>query len=120
MRLEVPDPTRSLDEARFHQRAPKRNHLTKREAEVLLATIEKQETNVTIDGESTFSVGKAGKRALACALTARDHAAFSAIIYAGLRIEETTALLASDVSFGRDEEEVRVSRGKGNKSSRGR
>ena len=37
------------------------------------------------------------------------------MIYAGLRIEETRALLTGDVSFARGEEEVRVSRGKGNK-----
>jgi len=37
------------------------------------------------------------------------------MVYAGLRIEETTALLVEDLSFGRDEEEVRVARGKGNK-----
>jgi site-specific recombinase XerC len=33
------------------------------------------------------------------ALAARDHAAFSAMIYVGLRIEETTALTVDDLSF---------------------
>jgi site-specific recombinase XerD len=35
-RLDLPDPTRSLDEVRFHQKAPKRAYLTCREADVLL------------------------------------------------------------------------------------
>jgi integrase/recombinase XerC len=48
-------------------------------------------------------------------LAARDHAAFSTMIYAGLRIEETTALTVDDLSFARGAEEVRVARGKGNK-----
>ncbi len=49
------------------------------------------------------------------ALAARDHAAFSAMIYAGLRIEETTALTVNDLSFARGAEEVRAARGKSNK-----
>jgi integrase/recombinase XerD len=48
-------------------------------------------------------------------LVARDHAAFPSMIYAGLRIEETTALTVKDLSFVRDEEAVRVAKGKGNK-----
>ncbi|MGI9049705.1 MAG: tyrosine-type recombinase/integrase, partial [Rubrobacteraceae bacterium] len=48
-------------------------------------------------------------------LAARDHAEFSVMIYAGLRIEETTALTVEDLSFSRGEEEIRVARGKGNK-----
>jgi integrase/recombinase XerD len=48
-------------------------------------------------------------------IAARDHAAFSAMIYAGLRIEETTALTVDDLSFARSAEEVRVAKGKGNK-----
>ena len=52
---------------------------------------------------------------MARALAARDHAAFSAMLYAGLRIEEATALTLEDLSFSRGEEEVRVARGKGNK-----
>ncbi|HEY6579771.1 MAG TPA: tyrosine-type recombinase/integrase, partial [Rubrobacter sp.] len=45
----------------------------------------------------------------------RQRPAFSAMVYAGLRIEETTALTLGDLSFARGEEEVRVARGKGNK-----
>jgi site-specific recombinase XerD len=37
------------------------------------------------------------------------------MIYAGLRIEETTALTLEDLSFARGEEQIRVARGKGNK-----
>jgi site-specific recombinase XerC len=55
------------------------------------------------------------RRALAVALAARDHAVFSAMVYAGLRIEATTTLTLADLSFVRGEEEVRVARGKGNK-----
>lgn len=40
-RLDLPDPTRRLDEMRFHQKAPKRAFLTRREADVLLGAIEK-------------------------------------------------------------------------------
>lgn len=114
-RLEVPDPTRTLDEVRFHSPATKRNYLTKREAEILLATVEKQATDVSSTSEEGLGVREARLRALAGALAARDHAAFSAMIYAGLRIEETTALTLRDVSFSRGEEEVRVAKGKGNK-----
>lgn len=40
-RLEVPDPTSKLDEVRFHQKVPKRSYLTKREADILLSTVER-------------------------------------------------------------------------------
>ena len=114
-RLELADPTRTLDEVRFHAPVPKRSYLTKREAEILLATVEKQATDVSSAGEENPGIHEARRRALASALAARDHAAFSTMIYAGLRIEETTALKVEDLSFSRGEEEVRVARGKGNK-----
>jgi integrase/recombinase XerD len=114
-RLEVPDPTRTLDEVRFHSGAPKRNYLTKREAEILLSSIDKQATDVSSTDEGGIGIPQARRRALAGTLAARDHAAFSAMIYAGLRIEETTALTVEDLSFSRGEEQVRVTRGKGNK-----
>ena len=104
---------------RFRQRSPKRSYLTKREAEMLLSPISKQETNETkTAGEANGGDGDpkaAWKVALGRALAARDHAAFSAMVYAGLRIEETTALTLEDLSFVRGEEEVRVVSGKGNK-----
>src|SRR5215217_1657435 len=114
-RLEVPDPTRTLDEVRFHSGAPKRSYLTKREAEILLSSMDKQATNVPNETEDSSSVRETMRRVAAAALAARDHAAFSAMIYAGLRIEETTALTLEDLSFARGEEEVRVAKGKGNK-----
>jgi integrase/recombinase XerD len=114
-RLEVPDPTRTLDEVRFHSGVPKRNYLTKREAEILLSSIDKQATDVSRMDGTIVGAPQSRRRALAGALVARDHAAFSAMIYAGLRIEETTALAVDDLSFVRGEEEVRVARGKGNK-----
>ncbi len=111
-RLDVPDPTRRLDEARFHQKAPKRSYLTKHEAGILLSTVEKQDTNATSNAEDGLSVREprrqSRRRTLAPVLAARDHAAFSVMIYAGLRIEETTALVLGDLSFVRGEEEVRV------------
>src|SRR5215207_7473277 len=114
-RLEVPDPTRTLDEVRFHTGVPKRSYLTKREAEILLSSMDKQVTDVSNTDDGSIGVPEARRRAVAGALAARDHAAFSAMIYAGLRIEETTALTVEDLSFARGEEEVRVARGKGNK-----
>jgi integrase/recombinase XerD len=114
-RLEVPDPTRTLDEVRFHQGSPKRSYLTKREAEILLSSIDRQATNESNTDEGSFGIPEAPRRVLASVLAARDHAAFSAMIYAGLRIEETTALKVEDLSFSRSEEEVRVAKGKGNK-----
>lgn len=123
-RLDLADPTTKLDEARFHQRAPKRSYLTKREAEILLATVEKQVISVSSevanegaanDAEQGISSVAAQQQELAAALAARDHAALSVMIYAGLRIEEATALTVDDLTLARGEEEIRVARGKGNK-----
>ena len=114
-RLDVPDPTTKLDEVRFHQKVPKRSYLTKREADILLSTVVNQVTNTTSNADESLSVREAERWALASALAARDHAAFSAMIYAGLRIEETTALIEEDLDFSRGEEQIRVARGKGNK-----
>ena len=118
-RLKVENPFEDLDEVRFRQRAPKRSYLTKREAEMLLSPIAQQATSDTSTADEA-DVGAGDpkaveKSAVARALAARDHAAISAMVYAGLRIEETTALVLDDLSFARGEEEVRVARGKGNK-----
>ena len=117
-RLDLPDPTRRLDEVRFHQKAPKRTFLTRREADVLLGAMERaaadHEGGDAARGD-TAGVRAARRREVARAIAARDHAAFSAMIYAGLRIEETTALTVNDLSFARGAEEVRVAKGKGNK-----
>jgi site-specific recombinase XerD len=112
--MKLANPAGDLDEVHFHQRAPKRSYVTKREADILLSTVEAQETNMTINHEEGLPVWEVRRRAVAAALAARDHAAFSAIIYAGLRIEETTALVADDLCLSRSEEQVRVARGKGN------
>lgn len=117
-RLDLPDPTRRLDEVRFHQKAPKRTFLTRREADVLLGAMEKKssgEDDEAAELGETGSVRAARRREVGRAIAARDHAAFSAMIYAGLRIEETTALTVEDLSFSRGAEEVRVAKGKGNK-----
>jgi len=100
---------------RFHSPVTKRTYLTKREAEILLSSMDKQVTYVSSVDEVNLGIREARRRALAGVLAARDHAAFSAMIYAGLRIEETTALTVDDVSFVRGEEHVRVAKGKGNK-----
>lgn len=117
-RLDLPDPTRRLDEVRFHQKAPKRAFLTRREADVPLGAIEKRAAGGTdheAERHDNGGVRAARRRQVARAIAARDHAAFSAMIYAGLRIEETTALMVDDLFFARGAEEVRVAKGKGNK-----
>src|SRR5215218_5976473 len=63
-RLEVPDPTRTLDEVRFHSSAPKRSYLTNREAEILLSSMDKQATNVADTEEGSFGVSEARRREL--------------------------------------------------------
>jgi len=109
--------SRRLDEVRFHQKAPKRMFLTRREADVLLGTIGKATEGEDEDAGTTDAGGAraARRREVKRALAARDHAAFSAMVYAGLRIEEATALTVGDLSFARGSEEVRVAKGKGNK-----
>lgn len=117
-RLDLPDPTRRLDEVRFHQKAPKRSFLTRREADVLLGAMEKKAAGAVDDDaehDEAAGVRAARRRQVTQAIAARDHAAFSTMIYAGLRIEETTALTLEDLSFARGAEEVRVAKGKGNK-----
>ena len=118
-RLKVGNPFEDLDEVRFRQRAPKRSYLTKREAEMLLSPVAQQatlDTSATDEADAGADDPKAvGRSTVLRALAARDHAAFSAMIYAGLRIEEATALVLEDLAFSRGEEEVRVAKGKGNK-----
>src|SRR5215216_1728152 len=63
-RLEVPDPTRTLDEVRFHSSAPKRSYLTKREAEILLSSMDRQATNESNTDEGSFGVSEVRRRAL--------------------------------------------------------
>lgn len=88
---------------------------------MLLGTIEKKASGGADDSEryaerdEAASVRSARRRQVGRATAARDHAAFSAMIYAGLRIEETTALTVDDLSFVRGADEVRIAKGKGNK-----
>src|SRR5215217_7827029 len=63
-RLEVPDPTRTLEEVRFHQGSPKRSYLTKREAEILLSSIGRQATNESNTDEGSFGIPEAPRRVL--------------------------------------------------------
>lgn len=94
-RLKVPDPSAELDEVRFYQKVPSRSFLTKREADLLLAAIDEKKP-----------------------LGARDHALFSTMLYAGLRIEEVTNLEVEDLRLSCGEEEIRVAYGKGSKERR--
>lgn len=114
-RLDLPDLTRKFDEVRFHQKAPKRSYLTRREADVLLGATEKRASGGAAEHEESGGVLAMRRRRVAQAIAARDHAAFSTMIYAGLRIEEATALTIEDLSFARGAEEVRVAKGKDNK-----
>ena len=122
-RLGVEDPTSALDDARFHQKAPRRGYLTEREAGMLFSEIEKGAEEALVSAGGAAGAGGAGGTkagrgrdpAVLEALALRDHAAFSVMVYAGLRIEEAASLRAEDLSFARGAEEVRVARGKGNK-----
>lgn len=91
-RLKVADPSAELDEVRFHQQVPSRSFLTRREADLLLAAIEEKRP-----------------------LGARDHAVFSTMLYAGLRIEEVANLKVEDLDFSKGQELLWVAFGKGNK-----
>ncbi|MDP9457375.1 MAG: tyrosine-type recombinase/integrase [Actinomycetota bacterium] len=121
-RLGVEDPTSALDDVRFHQKAPRRGYLTEREAGMLFSEIEKGAEEALVSAGEAAGAGVGGTKAgrgrdpmVLEALALRDHAAFSAMVYAGLRIEETATLRVEDLSFARGAEEVRVARGKGNK-----
>ncbi len=123
-RLGAEDPTAALDDVRFHRSAPRRNYLTEREAGMLFSEIEKgaEEALGGSVGEATVAGDTGGKKLgrgrdpiVLEALALRDHAAFSVMAYAGLRIEEAASLRVEDFSFRRGAEEVVVARGKGDK-----
>lgn len=61
-RLDLPDPTRRLDEVRFHQKAPKRSFLTRREADVLLGAMEKRASGVLMAAWSMTKLQAYGRR----------------------------------------------------------
>lgn len=112
-RLKLENPFADLDEVRFRQRARKRLYLTKTEAGILFSAIDRA---AEASPEPPPGGGRPSFRALvAPVLAARDHAAFSAMVYAGLRIEEAADLGIEDLDFSRGAEEIRVAHGKGNK-----
>jgi site-specific recombinase XerD len=112
-RLKLENPMDDLDEVRFRQRAPKRLYLTKTEAGMLFSAIDRA---AEAKPEPPPSGAVPSRRTLLVpALAARDHAAFSAMVYAGLRIEETADLKPEDLDLSRGAEEIRVAEGKGNK-----
>jgi integrase/recombinase XerD len=116
-RLGVDDPTAPLDDVRFHQKTPRRNYLTEREAGMLFSEVEKgaREASAAAGAADGARPRRGRDPAVLEALAWRDHAAFSAMVYAGLRIEEAALLGVGDLSFRRGAEEVVVARGKGNK-----
>ena len=112
-RLKLDNPFDDLDEVRFRHKAPKRLYLTKTEAGILFSTIDRIAEAAPEEGPDG---GPPSRRALLTpALAARDHAAFSVMVYAGLRIEETADLTLADLDLSRGAEEMRVAKGKGNK-----
>lgn len=78
-RLDLPDPTRRLDEVRFHQKAPKRSFLTRREADVLLGAMEKRASGSAdggVEHDEAAGIRAARRRQVMQSIAARDHAAF--------------------------------------------
>ena len=112
-RLKLPNPMDDLDEVRFRQMAPTRLYLTKTEAGILFSAMERA-AEAAPEGSPDGRL-PSRRALLAPVLAARDHAAFSAMVYAGLRIEEAANLAVEDLNLSRGAEEVRVARGKGNK-----
>ncbi|QIN84640.1 tyrosine-type recombinase/integrase [Rubrobacter tropicus] len=112
-RLKLENPMDDLDEVRFRQATPKRLYLTKEEAGRLFAPIDRAARSAP--GEGPDGAPPSRRALLAPVLAARDHAAFSAMVYAGLRIEEAAGLAVWDLDLSRGAEEVRVAKGKGNK-----
>ncbi|QIN81057.1 tyrosine-type recombinase/integrase (plasmid) [Rubrobacter marinus] len=112
------NPAAALNDVRFRRRAPKRTYLTEREAGRLLAAAEREAKEAK---EAATSAGDARARRAAEARrlrALRDHAAISAMLYAGLRIEEAAGLMRKDLRFDeRGDDEVLV-RGKGGKERR--
>ena len=111
------DPAAALNDVRFRRRAPKRTHLTEREARRLLAAAEREakEAKAAQAGAKDARARRAAEARRLRAL--RDHAAISTMLYAGLRIEEAAGLTREDLRFDDGDDEVLV-RGKGGKERR--
>ncbi|MDP9476112.1 MAG: tyrosine-type recombinase/integrase [Actinomycetota bacterium] len=103
---------------RFRRRAPKRTHLTEREAGRLLAGAEREAKEAKAAGAGARDA-RARRAAEARRLRAlRDHAAISAMLYAGLRIEEASGLTLGDLLFDDAGDDEVLVRGKGGKERR--
>ena len=112
------NPAAALNDVRFKRRAPKRTHLTEREAGRLLAAVER-EAKEAREAAAGARDARARRAAEARSLRAlRDHAAISAMLYAGLRIEEASGLTRYDVRFDDAGDDEVLVRGKGGKERR--
>ncbi len=112
------NPTAALSDVRFRRRAPKRTHLTEREAGRLLAAAEREAKEAKAAGAGAKDA-RARRAAEARRLRAlRDHAAISAMLYAGLRIEEASGLTLEDLRFDDGGDDEVLVRGKGGKERR--
>lgn len=112
------NPAAALGDVRFRRRAPKRTHLTEREAGRLLAAAER-EAKEAKDAAASAKDARARRAAEARRLRAlRDHTTISAMLYAGLRIEEASRLERGDLRFGPDGDDEILVRGKGGKERR--
>jgi site-specific recombinase XerD len=112
------NPAAALNDVRFRRRAPKRTHLTEREAGRLLAVAEREAKEAKADGAGARDA-RARRASEARRLRAlRDHAAISAMLYAGLRIEEAAGLTREDLRFGDGGDDEVLVRGKGGKERR--
>lgn len=112
------NPAAALNDVRFKRRAPKRTHLTEREAGRLLAAAEREAKEAKAAGAGAKDA-RARRAAEARQLRAlRDHAAISAMLYAGLRIEEASGLTREDLRFGDAGDDEVLVRGKGGKERR--
>ena len=112
------NPAAALNDVRFKRRAPKRTHLTEREAGRLLAAVER-EAKEAREAATSAKNARARRAAEARSLRAlRDHAAISAMLYAGLRIEEASGLTRHDVRFDAAGDDEVLVRGKGGKERR--
>ena len=112
------NPAAALNDVRFRRRVPKRTHLTEREAARLLAAAEREAKEAKAAGAGAKDA-RARRAAEARRLRAlRDHAAISAMLYAGLRIEEAAGLTREDLRFGDAGDDEVLVRGKGGKERR--
>ncbi len=112
------NPAAALSDVRFRRRVPKRTHLSQREAGRLLTAAEREAKEAKAAGTAAKDA-RARRASEARRLRAlRDHAAISAMLYAGLRIEEAAGLTREDLRFGDAGDDEVLVRGKGGKERR--